>query len=38
MREYFQRLGKWLKPYHVVHAMYLFIAIAGIIYRLLKQS
>jgi len=37
MTAYFQRLGKRIKPYHLLHGMFALIIIAGIIYRLLKK-
>jgi hypothetical protein len=36
MSDYFQRLRKQFKPFHLLVAMYLLIAIAGVIYRSLK--
>ena len=36
MSDYFQRLKNRIKPFHLLLATYLLIAIAGIIYRVLK--
>jgi len=38
MKEYFQRFGKVLKPYHLLYGIFFLLFIVGIIYRLLKQS
>jgi hypothetical protein len=36
MRDYFRRTDNKLNPFHLLLAFYLLIALAGIIYRILK--
>jgi hypothetical protein len=38
MKKYFLQPDKYFKPYHLLYGIYLLIIIAGLIYRLWKQS
>jgi hypothetical protein len=36
MEKFLQRIEKRVKPYHLLHGMFLIIIVAGVIFRLLK--